>query len=129
MPLGSKHPGTWTRVDDEPGKQYVSFASVGSPSFSVLPAGQLPPGVIALGPLQDSKCPVSSEKATLYECAAQMTRVCSDDVLYIGWKSYGMLLQLVPVGSYWTWPNPLAALAVIEPNSCVVRSLMVVTSP
>src|SRR5579859_21547 len=40
-----------------------------------------------------------------------------------------MLLQAVPVGSYWTWPNPLAALAVIEPVTWVVRSLMVVTRP
>src|SRR5215472_8987952 len=40
-----------------------------------------------------------------------------------------MLLQLVPVGSYWTWPNPLAALAVIDPCCPVVWSLMTACSP
>src|SRR6266568_5165920 len=58
-----------------------------------------------------------------------MTRVCSDDVEYIGWKLYGMLAQLVPVGSYWTWPNPLAALAVIDPVCPLVRSLMTACNP
>src|SRR6266566_5696966 len=58
-----------------------------------------------------------------------MTRVCSDEVLYIGWKSYGMLLQPVPVGAYCTWPNELAALAVMEPLWWVVRSLTVATRP
>ena len=62
-------------------------------------------------------------------CAAQMTRVCSEEVEYIGWKSYGMLTQLVPVGSYCTWPNPLAALAVMDPVAPVVRSLMMARSP
>src|SRR6266581_6442850 len=58
-----------------------------------------------------------------------MTRVCSDEVEYIGWKLYGMLTQLVPVGSYWTWPNPLAALAVIAPVCPLVRSLMTACNP
>src|SRR6516164_8239932 len=58
-----------------------------------------------------------------------MTRVCSEEVEYIGWKSYGWLTQLVPVGSYWTWPKPLAALAVMDPVWPVVRSLMVARSP
>src|SRR5215467_4134405 len=58
-----------------------------------------------------------------------MTRVCSEEVEYIGWKSYGWLTQLVPVGSYWTWPKPLAALAVMDPVAPVVRSLMVARSP
>ena len=35
--------------------------------------------------LQYSKWPISSEKATLYECAAHSTRVLGVDVLYIGW--------------------------------------------
>src|SRR5215467_562081 len=58
-----------------------------------------------------------------------MTRVCSDEVEYIGWKSYGRLTQLVPVGSYWTCPNPLAALAVMDPRCPLVRSLMTACSP
>ena len=49
-------------------------------------------------------------------CAAQITRVCGEEVLYIGWKSYGIAWQLVPVGSYLIWAKPLAALAVIEPD-------------
>src|SRR5215472_2748385 len=58
-----------------------------------------------------------------------MTRVCSDEVEYIGWKSYGMLTQLVPVGANCTWPNPLAALAVIDPVCPLVRSLMTACKP
>src|SRR5581483_11817223 len=58
-----------------------------------------------------------------------MTRVCSDDVEYIGWKSYGMFTQLVPVGSYRTWPKPLAALAVMDPRWRVVLSLMTACNP
>src|SRR5215470_13386786 len=40
-----------------------------------------------------------------------------------------MLTQLVPVGSYWTCPNPLAALAVMDPRCPVVRSLTTACSP
>jgi hypothetical protein len=28
----------------------------------------------------------------------------------------GTALQLVPVGSYWVWAKPFAALAVIDPD-------------
>src|SRR5262249_11208535 len=48
---------------------------------------------------------------------------------YIGWKLYGRLTQLVPVGSYRTWPNPLAALAVIDPFCPLVWSLMTACTP
>src|ERR1700716_2540549 len=58
-----------------------------------------------------------------------MTRVCSDDVLYIGWKLYGIASQLVPVGSYLTCANPFAALAVIDPLWPAVRSLMTTRTP
>src|SRR6266851_7263268 len=58
-----------------------------------------------------------------------MTRVCSDEVEYIGWKLYGILVQLVPVGSNLTWPNPLAALAVMDPVCPLVRSLMTARNP
>src|SRR5580692_5884003 len=58
-----------------------------------------------------------------------MTRVCSEEVEYIGWKSYGIFTQLVPVGSYWTWPNPLAAHAVMDPDSPLVWSRMTACSP
>src|SRR5216683_2259855 len=58
-----------------------------------------------------------------------MTRVCSEEVEYIGWKSKGRLTQLVPVGAYWTWPNPLAALAVMNPVCPVFRSWMTARSP
>src|SRR5690242_17066970 len=40
-----------------------------------------------------------------------------------------MLVQLVPVGASCTWPNPLAALVVIEPVWCVVLSLMTICRP
>src|SRR5437660_12682691 len=58
-----------------------------------------------------------------------MTRVCSEEVEYIGWKLYGRLTQLVPVGSYWTWPNPLAALAVMDPFCPLVWSWMTACNP
>src|SRR6266852_4110435 len=58
-----------------------------------------------------------------------MTRVCSEEVEYIGWKLYGWLTQLVPVGAYWTWPNPLAALAVMDPVWPVFTSWMTARSP
>src|SRR5438105_9446448 len=65
----------------------------------------------------------------LVVCAAQMTRVCSDEVEYIGWKLYGRLTQLVPVGAYWTWPNPLAALAVMDPVAPLVESWITARTP
>src|SRR5216683_120440 len=58
-----------------------------------------------------------------------MTRVCSEEVEYIGWKLYGRLTQPVPVGAYWTWPNPLAALAVMDPVWPLVRSWMTARIP
>src|SRR5215467_12019635 len=132
----------WIRSASLAGKQKSSSPSVGDvplPNPSVLPAGQVmglplastPNGVAGMGfgPSQFSKCPISSVKEMLVVCAAQMVRVCSDEVEYIGWKSYGMLLQLVPVGSNSTWPNPLAALAVIDPACLFVRSLMTVCRP
>src|SRR5260370_4292353 len=96
-----------------------------------LPLASTQKGVAGMGfgPLQFSKCPISSVKEILVVCAAQMVRVCSDEVEYIGWKSYGMLLQLVPVGSNWTWPNPLAALAVMDPVSPLDLSLMTAFRP
>src|SRR5262245_64354436 len=56
-------------------------------------------------------------------------RVLGLDVLYIGWKSYGMLVHDLPVGANATSPKPLAALAVIEPDSPVVRSRTPVNRP
>ena len=40
-----------------------------------------------------------------------------------------MLVQVVPVGAYFTWPKPLRALVVIEPLCPVVRSLRPMKSP
>ena len=50
-------------------------------------------------------------------------------MLYIGWKAYGIALQLLPVGSYWIWTNPLDGLAVIEPDWWVDRSLISACKP
>ena len=58
-----------------------------------------------------------------------MTRVFVVDVLYIGWKLYGMAVQDVPLGSYFTCANPLALLAVMNPVWPVVRSLIVTFRP
>src|SRR2546421_12544927 len=40
-----------------------------------------------------------------------------------------MLVQLVPVGANFTWPNPLLALEVIEPLWPVVTSLSPILRP
>jgi len=37
------------------------------------------------------------------------------EVLYIGWKSYGIFWQVVPLGSKLHLPKVLAALAVMNP--------------
>src|SRR6266700_6072715 len=92
-----------------PGKQKLSSPSAGravAPLPSWSPAGQAmglpwlssPNGVagIGVGPRQNWKCPISSASETFSACAAQITRVFSEDVLYIGWKLYGIAVQLVP---------------------------------
>src|SRR6516164_681379 len=58
-----------------------------------------------------------------------MTRVWGEDVEYMGWKLYGIAVQLVPCGSNFTWANPLALLAVMDPLCLVVRSLMTTRNP
>src|SRR5215831_21100725 len=64
---------------------------------------------------QYSKCPISSENATLYECAAQGTRVCGPDVEYIGWNAYGCSVHVLAFGWNNGCANPFAMLAVIDP--------------
>ena len=110
------------------GKQKASSPSAGEafsprPSLSPLghtvglPFGRRPNSVagIGFGPVQNWKCPISLSKPTLKPCTAQVTRVFVDDVLYIGWKLYGMALQDVPLGSNPTCAKPLALLAVMDP--------------
>src|SRR6266516_6838982 len=65
----------------------------------------------------------------LEEWAAHGTRVAGDEVEYIGWKSYGVMVQLVPVGAALICPKPLAADAVMDPDCPVLRSLSTVVSP
>src|SRR5215472_8629242 len=71
------------RDDADAGKQAVSSGSS--------PSGSFTPGLVQLPlrstALQYSKWPSSSEKPILSACAVHGTRVCSEDVLYIGWKS------------------------------------------
>src|SRR2546430_6591575 len=59
----------------------------------------------------------------------QGTSVCSLDVEYIGWKSYGADVQVVSVGRKFTCSKPLARPAVIDPDRCVVRSSSVIRRP
>jgi hypothetical protein len=61
--------------------------------------------------------------------AAHGTRVCSLEVEYIGWNAYGVWLQVAAFGSKLTWANPLATLAVIDPDWPLERSSMRVTRP
>ena len=75
------HPPTWTRSETAGLKQVVS-------SSSAVGSAQSPPstGIVE----QYWKWPISSEAATLYECAAHGTRVCSLEVAYIGWNAYAL---------------------------------------
>src|SRR5437588_481960 len=109
------------REDSDAGKQKLSSppaagSSAGSPSSSVFVDGQLiglplestPNGVAGTAaPMHDCQWPISSVNVMLYECAAQITRVCSDEVLYIGWNAYGIALQLFPAGAYLNCAHPL----------------------
>src|SRR5215831_12497480 len=96
-----------------------------------LPLGRSPNGVagMAFGPVQNWKWPISLSKPMLNACADQVTRVFVDDVLYIGWKLYGIGWHVVPLGSHFTMANPLDLLAVIDPLWPVLRSLIVTFSP
>ena len=52
------------------------------------------------------------------------------EVAYIGWKLYGMFLHWVDgLGANFTWPKPLAALAVIDPEVPLVVSLTTALRP
>ena len=62
-------------------------------------------------------------------CAAQGTRVCSLELPYIGWYAYGCSWQVDDVGSYLTCCQPLATLAVIEPDWPVDWSLITTWKP
>src|SRR5258705_10830290 len=105
-------PPTWIRSDASALKQPAS-----SPSFLLLsPSAGLTHLPWAFAWPQYSKWPISSAYDTLYECAAQGTRVCSLDVEYIGWNAYGVCVHVDAVGSKFTWAKPFATLAVIEPE-------------
>src|SRR5258706_3162971 len=79
-------PPTWIRSDASALKQPAS-----SPYFLLLsPSAGLTHLPWAFAWPQYSKWPISSAYDTLYECAAQGTRVCSLDVEYIGWHAYGV---------------------------------------
>ena len=118
------HPPIWTSSDSSALKHATS-----SPSFLLSPSPGLTHLPWTFAWSQYSKWPISSEKATLYECAAHGTRVCSLDVEYIGWNAYGDWLHVSAVGSKLTCANPLPSLAVIDPDCPLVRSFISVTRP
>src|SRR4029078_1545707 len=64
---------------DAAGLKHVVSSSSSAASLLLM---QSPPSRVTW--LQYSKCPISSEKAVLYECAAHGTRVFSLEVEYIG---------------------------------------------
>ena len=77
---------------------------------------------------QKSKWPISSENETLPVCADQRVPapICGALVLYIGWKSYGFSVHAVAgAGLNAICPKPLAALAVMEPDWCVVHQELI----
>jgi hypothetical protein len=55
--------------------------------------------------------------------------VCSLAFEYMGRNAYGVWVQVAAFGSKFTWANPLATLAVIDPERCVLRSRISVTRP
>src|SRR5215468_12377246 len=127
--LVNVQPDTLYTIASLPGKQKISSPSGACllgprPSWSPLghtvglPWGSSPNCVAGIftGPVQNWKCPISVSIATLYAPAVQVTRVLVVDVLYIGWKLYGMALQDEPFGSNPTWAKPLALLATIDPD-------------
>src|SRR5580765_2225042 len=89
-------PPTGTSSDSAEVKQPPSSSSRLSSPLAV----QLPPSPSTAE--QYSKWPISSENATLYECAAHGTRVCSLEVEYIGRNVYGDWLHAAEVGSKFT---------------------------
>src|SRR6266496_2412840 len=118
------HPPTWTRSEALGLKHPWSSPSV----FVSLPPGRTQ-RCCAFALSQYSKCPISSENATLYECAAHGTRVCTPDVEYIGWNAYGASVHVLASGWNSGCANPFATLAVIDPVWPVVSSWTAVTRP
>ena len=106
-----KQPLIWTSVESVPGTQKLLSSSSSSPPLSWAPGtAQLNCASICT---QFSKCPISSDIATLY--------VCADHVLprglaveYSGWKAYGFSWQVFELGVYRMWPNPFAVDAVMN---------------
>src|SRR5664279_3834390 len=130
----SRQPPIFTSSEAEAGRQRSSSPSGSgpavSPSFVSAPSGfrQVLFGSVPTS-AQYSKCPISSENALLYVCAAVTLRVAGVEVLHSGWKSYGFTVHVVALGSNTTLPNPFSALAVMEPVVCLVRSLMTTRTP
>src|SRR3989440_6465894 len=121
------HPPTFTRRLVAPLKQPASSPSGGLPRSAPPGLVQAPPSLATAS--QYSKWPISSEKLTLYVCAAHGTRVCSLDDEYIGRKAYGDSVQVAAAGSKLIWANWFASLAVIEPAWRALRSAMSTRSP
>src|ERR1700751_2038575 len=78
---------------------------------------------------QYSKCPISSDIATLYVCAVHDSRVRVLDVENMGWNACGTRLQVVARGANLTEANPFASLATISPCGCCVRSWTITVNP
>src|SRR4051812_20116159 len=112
-----------TRSENAGLKQPVSSSSSAPSLF----ARQSPPSPVVA--VQYSKCPISSEKATLYEWAAHGTRGCSLEVAYMGREEDGDWLQGAAAG--WKLPcaRRFAALAVIEPVRPFERSRTTTVRP
>src|SRR5690349_1032076 len=98
-------PVRFTSVDCAPVKQPRSSSAPESVASRSCTPSTVQRRLAGLTALQYSKWPISSENATLYECAAHGTRVCSLEVAYSGWKAAGMFWHVVPFGSHFTWPN------------------------
>jgi len=74
--------------------------------------------------LQYSKCPILVGRGPRCSCVPpQTTRVSSLDVEYIGWKSQGVSVHCNAVGLKLTALKPFEALAIIDPDCPLVRSL------
>src|SRR3954449_5544157 len=126
-PSSEKHPLIFTSVESAAGTQKSLSSSSSSAPLSWSP-GLTQFVFVASSLRQFSKCPISSDIATLYVCADQVLPR-GFAVEYSGWNAYGSMLQVAESGWYRMWPKPFATDAVIEPLVPVVRSSRSVRTP
>src|SRR5437764_2733566 len=91
-PSMSRQPPIWTSIEAAAGKQKSSSPCGSGPALSASFVSS-PSGLVQVlkaslpTAAQYSKCPISSENAMLYVCAADVFRVSGVEVLNSGWNA------------------------------------------